>query len=484
MKHRKIGKLGKVTKAAAVALLALSLAMPSVAKEKARGAEVLVQKKNGQAVTAELLAVKEGQLILMDSSTFSDVTCRVDDIRSIRIVKKAKVLKGLSLGTLTGGIAGAGLGLLSGDDKGGFISFTAGQKAVILGAGLGLIGAIVGGISGGLKGIDESVDLEGRSSQEIEIILRKLDLAARVPQRLAGGRPRLTPMPRVEKAENGSVAKLTLSEKANPVTSSSPVQPAAKFRRIHLTYRPGYSRSQAAGRCSNLFRAIGFGDTRPARDASFFGVTLFTVPATEYPLVVEKHTVTFEDIQVDYSISRKLAVGIGFASLGESEIKGYRYIPINRGGMDYYSEIYLNASVSGRLYYFMVSWMPLPDGFLRKTSFVLGAGAGWGRLDLDYGASKSSGLAELDHQVGVSKDAVALLGVAEVNYFFNRTLSLGINVEYRYAPVRVGSFRLAGSYYDLDENSQLIETPAVVEVPAHRLNAGGLRFGMSIGFHL
>jgi len=484
MKHRKIGKLGKVTKAAAVALLALSLAMPSVAEEKAKGAEVLVQKKDGQAVTAELLAVKEGQLILMDSSTFSDVTCRVDDIRSIRIVKKAKVLKGLGFGTLAGGVTGAGLGLLSGDDKDGFFRFTAGQKAVILGVGLAAMGAIIGGVSGGLKGIDESVDLEGRSSQEIGMILRKLDKEARSPQGLTAGRPKLTPMPRTDEVEYGRVTERALSGTANPATSSPPEQPKAKFRRIHLTYRPGYSRSLAAARCASLFTAIGFGDTRPAQDASFFGVSLFTVPATEFPTVVEKRSVTFEDIRVDYSISRNLAVGIGFSSLGESEIEGYRYIPVNRGGMDYYSELYLNASLSGRLYYFMVSWMPLPDGFLRKTSFVLGAGAGLGRLNLAYGASKSSGLAELSHQVGISKDAVALLGLAELNYFFNRTLSLGLNVEYRYAPVRVGSFRLNGSYYDLDEDFQLIETPAEVEVPGHRMNAGGFRFGMSIGLHL
>ena len=168
--------------------------------------------------------------------------------------------------------------------------------------------------------------------------------------------------------------------------------------------------------------------------------------------------------------------------LGESEVQGYRYIPIERDGKSYYSELYLNANLTGELYYFMVSWMPLPDVFLRKTSFALGVGAGWCRLNLQYATLNS--LAEPNNQMSFSEDAIALMGLAEFNYFFSRTLSLGINVEYRYAPVRVGSFSLQGAYYDLDENSNLIESVTPVTVPKHRVNSGGFRFGMSIGFHL
>jgi hypothetical protein len=483
MKNMKIGKLRKETMAA-FALLALGLVMPLAAKEKAKGAEVLVQKKDGQRIKAELLAVKDGRLILMDASTFSDVTCAVDDIRSLQIVKKAKVLKGLGLGSLTGGVAGSGLGFLSGNDKPGFMSFTAGQKALVLGVGLAAIGGLIGGVSGALTGIDDSVDLEGRSSQDIESILRKLDKEARFSQGLPKDSLKLTPVPRREKVENMKETELSLPGKTRPANSSSQELAAAKFRRFHLTYRPGYSRSQAASRCASLFREIGFGDTRPAQEISFFGISFGTIPATRFPTAAEKRNVTYGDVRVDYSITRKLAVGVGASSLGESEVNGFRYIPVNRGGRSYYSELYLKASSSGRLYYFLVSWMPLPDVFLRKTSFVLGAGAGWGRLNLRYSTSKTSSFVEPNNQIGFSKDAIALMGTAELNYFFNRTLSLGLNVEYRYAPVGVGSLCLAGSYYDLDEDSQLIESAALVTVPEHKLNSGGFRFGMSIGFHL
>lgn len=484
MKSMKIWKLRKGPRVAAAALLALNLALPSAAKEKAKGAEVLVQKKDGQRVIAELLAVKDGRLILMDASTFSDVTCAVEDIRSIRIVKRAKVLKGLGLGSLTGGVAGSGLGFLSGNDKPGFLSFTAGQKALIFGVGLAAMGGIIGGISGALKGIDESVDLEGRSSQDIESILRKLDREAHFPQGLPGDMPKLTLLPKREKVEYKKETELSLPGKTRPANSSSQELAAAKFRRFHLTFRPGYSRSQAASRCASIFKEIGFGDTRPAQEISFFGISFGTIPATSFPTVAEKHNVTYGDIRVDYSITRKLAVGVGASSLGESEVNGYRYVPVNRGGSSYYSELYLEASLSGRLYYFMVSWMPLPDIFLRKTSFVLGAGAGWGRFNLRYSTSKTSSFTEPNNQIGFSKNAIALMGIAELHYFFNRTLSLGLNMEYRYAPVRVGSFCLTGSYYDLDEDYQLIESAALVTVPEHTMNSGGFRFGISIGLHL
>ena len=479
----KIGKLRKETMAA-VALLTLGLVMPLAAREKAKGAEILVQKKDGQRIKAELLAVKDGRFILMDASTFSDVTCAVNDIRSLQIVKKAKMLKGLGLGSLTGGATSTVIGFLSGNDKPGFMSFTAGQKALVLGVGLAAIGGLIGGVSGALTGIDQSVDIEGRSSTEIESILRKLDKEARFPQGRPGDLLKTTSLPQSEEAKQRKAPELSLPGQTGPANSSFHPSAGAKFRRFHLTYRPGYSKSQAPRSCGSVFEKIGFGDTRPAQELSFFGVSFGTIPAEHFPTAVERRNVLYGDVRLDYSINKKLAVGIGFSSLGETEVTGYRYIPINRGGLDYYSDLYLYASLSGSLYYFVVSWMPLPDVFLNKTSFVLGAGGGWGRLDMHYSASNNSYGAEPNNQIGFSKNSFALIGIAELNYFFSRTLSLGLNAEYRYAPVWVGSFCLSGSYYDLDEDCQLIVSNTVVTVPAHNLNSGGFRFGLSIGLHL
>jgi hypothetical protein len=485
MTRMNIGKMRNAVKTATTVLLALCLTLPSFASEKRKGAELLVKKNDGQVVRAELLAVKDHELILMDSSTFSEVRLGLDAIRSIRVVKKSKILSGIGFGSLAGAGVGAGLGLASGNDEPGWFSFTAGEKALMFGAGLAIVGGIIGGISGAVTGIDESVDLEGRSPQEKDAILRKLDKKARFSQGFAQDLAKLTPVPKIEQADNPSGANLSILEETRPASLSSQKPAPGKFRRLHLTYRPGHAQSQAASGCTDLFKGIGFGDTRPAQTLSFFGLSFGTVEATPFPSVTQKSDTTY-GLQVDYSLTRKLAVGLGTSSLGESEVTGFRFIPIERGGRSYSSELYLNANFSGRLYYFMISWMPLPDVFLRKISFTLGAGAGLGHLDCRYVISKYSSLSEPSDQERFARNTFALIGLVELSYFLSRTMSLGLSAEYQYAPVgvRIGAFGLAGSYFDADENFQLIESAMPVTVPQHKVNPGGFRVGISIGFHL
>ena len=59
-----------------------------------------------------------------------------------------KVLKSVGVGFLVGATSGVFIGLASGDDQGGFIAFTAEEKAAMAGVGLGLTGAAVGLIAG------------------------------------------------------------------------------------------------------------------------------------------------------------------------------------------------------------------------------------------------------------------------------------------------------------------------------------------------
>lgn len=485
MTRMNIRKMRKAVKTSTTVLLALCLTLPSFAREKRKGAELLLKKNDGQVVRAELLAVKDNELILMDSSILSEVRLGLDAIQSIRIVKKSKILSGIGFGGLAGAGVGAGLGLASGNDEPGWFSFTAGEKALMFGAGLAIVGGIIGGISGAVTGIDESVNLEGKSPQEKDAILRKLDKKARFSQGLAQGWPKVTPLPRIEQVASPSETNLSIPEPIRPASLSSQKPAPGKFRRLHLTYRPGYSESQAASGCTDLFKGIGFGDTRPAQTLSFFGFSFGTVEATRFPTVTKRSDTTY-GLQVDYSLTRKLAVGLGTSSLGKSEVTGFRFIPIERGGRNYYSELYLNANFSGRLYYFMISWMPLPDVFLRKISFTLGAGAGLGHLNCRYVISMYSSSTEPSDQEHFSKNTLALIGLAELSYFLSRTMSLGLSAEYQYAPVgvKIGTFGLAGSYFDADETFQLIESPMPVTVPQHKLNPGGFRIGLSIGFHL
>ncbi len=312
-----------------------------------------------------------------------------------------------------------------------------------------------------MKGSDESKVQEGITPEEIGLILKKLNSRSRFQQ---------------------DVPQTSKDEAFNFSTSfDSPNPPRSKFSRIHLSYRPGYFRSQIGNRNISLFKEIGFGDTKPAHGI-YFLTYVGTAPATDYPKLVGNSTKTFTDVRLDYSITRNFAVGVGYSFLGEHAVTGYRYIPVYWEGESHYSELYLHENFAGELYYMQFSWMPIPDTSLKKASFLMGAGAGLSHSNINYMTSKSSYENNPDRKV-FSINAIALIGTAEFIYYFSRYLSLGLGAEYRYAPVKVESFRLVGVYYDLDEFGELTESTMPVNVPSHTANSGGFRFGLTAGFH-
>src|SRR5262249_47722536 len=67
---------------------------------------------------------------------------------SVSVGQRSRWAQGYVCGLAVGGIGGAALGFASGDDPPGFFSFTAGQKAVIMGVGLGVIGSLAGTLIG------------------------------------------------------------------------------------------------------------------------------------------------------------------------------------------------------------------------------------------------------------------------------------------------------------------------------------------------
>jgi hypothetical protein len=75
---------------------------------KKKGADLIIQKKDGRYERGELIAVKENSLLLMERNSGADVTVDVGDIRVITIVKKSKFLTGAGTGLLIGG----GIGVL------------------------------------------------------------------------------------------------------------------------------------------------------------------------------------------------------------------------------------------------------------------------------------------------------------------------------------------------------------------------------------
>ena len=109
------------------------------------------------SVTGQLYRASDSSMVLLQkkknveitgSLNYSLLTIKVSDIDELSIYKKGKVGRGAWQGLMIGVLAGTLIGYASGDDKEGWIRFSAGQKAGITGATLGLVGTLIGVIAG------------------------------------------------------------------------------------------------------------------------------------------------------------------------------------------------------------------------------------------------------------------------------------------------------------------------------------------------
>ncbi len=142
-----------------------------------KGADLSIQKTDGQHLQGELIAVKESSLLVMESGTLNDLAIDIRDIKFITIQRKSKFWRGAGFGFLMGSL---GAMLATGfihadwmmDTPGGVVTY-------------GAIGGAVGAITGGLlvkgAGVDLTIEIEGKSDSEIEEILGTLRSQARVP---------------------------------------------------------------------------------------------------------------------------------------------------------------------------------------------------------------------------------------------------------------------------------------------------------------
>lgn len=461
----------------------LFLVSGSSAEEKSNGALILVQKTDGRIIKGELLAVKDTNLILMDSGNLSGMAEDIHEIRTIQIVKKSKLLPGLGYGVLIGVASGVLIGLLSGNDQEGFFRFSAGQKALMFGSGLATLGGVTGGIWGAIKGIDETIFLEGRPPEEITRILNKLSLVARYPVELPEN---LKSRYLKDQNNNQDVAPKPVAKPSPYTIDDSLAQKKASsiFTRFHLSLLPGYFSSQGIAGCNELLKTSGFGITKQARTECFWGVT-FEYPAVNYPKEVRNPVIELSGFRMEYSISNKIALGFEYFPLGNHEVHGYRRIDlfVNERKVQMYSELYLWAKYRGAAYYFTAAWMPLPDGYLNKSAFKVGGGIGLGSASLSFETSDSEYTKEMGEKRDFSKISLGLKAFCEYDYYFSKTWSLGIHVSYDYLPLKVNSFQLRGYYFDLDATKNLIHNSVVIDFPEQKMNFGGFGAGLSFSFH-
>jgi len=86
-----------------------------------------------------------------NSGNYEVAELYIDDINLISTERQGGSLHGALLGGAIGVSTGVAIGLISGDDYSSIFGFTAEQKAIIGGVGLGAIGALTGAIVGSIK---------------------------------------------------------------------------------------------------------------------------------------------------------------------------------------------------------------------------------------------------------------------------------------------------------------------------------------------
>ena len=141
-------------------------------------------------IKGELIAVKENSLLLLDSKSGTDVAVDINEIYSIKIVKKSKALPVAVFGLLIGGVGGAVIGstgkgkLLEQVEETPlepyFRELTKNPPILLWGVMCGFLGLMIGGLIGASTGTDETIQIKGKSDSEIQEILEILHKKARI----------------------------------------------------------------------------------------------------------------------------------------------------------------------------------------------------------------------------------------------------------------------------------------------------------------
>ncbi len=154
------------------------LALSGSLYAKKKGAQLVIDKKEGQSVAGELIAVKNSSLLLLNSEG-ADESVDIENINRIRIVKKSKFGRGAGFGLLSTGVVFLGIGTYSWlqyDEPANLLFISLYWLLVVA-----LPSALVGGLIGVAAGTDEKIQIEGMSDTEIKTELEKLRKKARVP---------------------------------------------------------------------------------------------------------------------------------------------------------------------------------------------------------------------------------------------------------------------------------------------------------------
>ena len=157
--------------------MALFLSANLAAKER-RGAKVEVLENDNNRLNGELIAVKKSSILLLESSSGADISINISDINRIKIAGKSRTMWRAGEGFLVVGSAAAIIGAISNTSD--FSRLTPARGAMVGGAIGGLAGLLLGTVVGLEEGADKTIQIVGKTDDEISRALRDLRSRARI----------------------------------------------------------------------------------------------------------------------------------------------------------------------------------------------------------------------------------------------------------------------------------------------------------------
>ena len=151
-------------------------------KTRKHGARLHVYKLDGHEQEGELIGVKNSSLVLYQSDI--NFTVDIRELKMMKVLKKSRAAQGALLGFVIGTVAGGVGGAIyfSGNSDDEWANFFKVLLTMLASVGGGGVGLLTGMVIGSIQGIDETIQIEGRSEAEIDLILQKLRRIARVPE--------------------------------------------------------------------------------------------------------------------------------------------------------------------------------------------------------------------------------------------------------------------------------------------------------------
>jgi hypothetical protein len=140
-----------------------------------KGAEVLITRIDHSQISGELIAVKSNSILILNSENDKDLSVPLTDIWTVKIIKRAKPLRGAGLGFLGGAATGFFYGLINPGDAEPDSLYPKLWALVFSGPGI-----LIGLITEGIFAKDRTYLIKGRPPQYQEADLKKLRSKARV----------------------------------------------------------------------------------------------------------------------------------------------------------------------------------------------------------------------------------------------------------------------------------------------------------------